>query len=197
MGWGTRASVGLVAPLVLIVAACAPPPPAPQFPELTYGHLGAIRLDVARVEIVVEYDPPLAAPHVEHTFPTTPAAAAERWAQDRIQAVGEDGWARFIVRDGGVTETALDRETGLKGAITDEQSERYAGVLDVILEIRSDRGFRDAYVEARAMRTQTVSEDITVNDRRTVFFELTEALVADVNSQLEDRIREHLARYVR
>ena len=196
MGWANRASIGLIAPLALVVAACAPPPP-PPIPDLSYGHLGAIRLDVARFEIAVTYDPPLAAPNVEHIFPTTPAAAAERWALDRIQAVGDVGWARFIVREAGVTETALDPEGGLKGAFTDAQSERYEGVLDVVLEIRSDRGFRDAYVEARSMRTQTVAEDISVNDRRRVFFEMTEGLMAEVNAQLEDRIREHLAKYMR
>ena len=197
MGGAKRGSIGLVALLVVVVAACAPPLAPPQFPELSYGHLGAIRLDVARYEIVVEYDPPLAAPNVEHTFPTTPAAAAERWAQDRIRAVGDTGWARFIVREAGVTETDLDPQDGLRGAFTEEQSERYEGVLDVVLEIRSDRGFRDAYVEARSTRTRTVSEDITVNDRRRVFFELTEGLMADVSAQLEDRIREHLAKYLR
>ena len=197
MRWPDRASILLIAPLLLIVAACASPPPPPQFPELSYRDLGAIRLDVARFEIVVSYDPPLAAPNVEHTFPTTPAAAAERWAGDRIQAVGDVGWARFIVRDAGVVEIALDHESGLKGAFTDEQSERYEGVLDVVLEIRSDRGFRDAFVEARATRVQTVPEDITVNERRTVFFELTKSLMADVNRQLEDRIRQHLPKYLK
>ena len=196
MGWAPRASIRLVAPLALALAACAPLPPAPQFPELTYAHLGAIRLDVARLEIVVAYDPPLAAPNVEHTFPTAPATAAERWAADRIRAVGDTGWAQFIVREAGVTETAIEVEGGLKGAFTDDQSERYEGVLDVVLEIRSDRGFRDAYVEARAMRTRTVPEDITVNDRQIVFLEMTQALMADINAQLEDRIRQHLPKYL-
>ena len=197
MGGANRASIALLAPLALVLAACAPPPAPAPLSELSYSHLGAIRLDVARYEIVVEYDPPLAAPNVEHTFPTTPAAAAERWARDRIRAAGEEGWARFIIRQADVIETALDPQGGLEGALTDEQSERYDGVLDVILEIRSDRGFRDAYVEARARRTRTVSEDITVNERKKVFFEMTEGLMADVNAQLEDRIREHLARYLR
>jgi hypothetical protein len=186
-----------VAPLALALAACAPLPAPQQFPELTYAQLGAIRLDVARVEIVVAYDPPLAPPNVEHTFPTTPATAAERWALDRIRALGDAGWAQFIVREAGVTETAIEVEGGLKGAFTEDQSERYEGVLDVVLEIRSDRGFRDAYVEARAMRTRTVSEDITVNDRQRVFFEMTKGLMADINAQLEDRIRQHLSRYLR
>ena len=47
------------------------------------------------------------------------------------------------------------------------------------------------------LRTQTVAEDISVNDRRRVFFEMTEGLMAEVNAQLEDRIREHLAKYLR
>jgi len=182
---------------MLSLAACAPPPPPLQLPELSYSHLDAIELDIARLEIVIAYDPPLAAPNVEHTFPTTLAAAAERWALDRIKAVGDAGFARFIVREAGVTETALDTEGGLKGAFTDDQAERYEGILDVVLEIRSDRGFRDAYVEARSMRTHTVAEDISVNDRRRVFFEMTEGLMADVNARLEDRIREHFAKYLR
>ena len=62
--------------------------PQARFPELTYAHLGAMRLDVARVEIADEYHEPLRPPNVDHLFPTPPERAMRRWATDRLAASG-------------------------------------------------------------------------------------------------------------
>ncbi len=179
------------------VSACTVPPPEPVYPQLTYGHLGTIRLDVAAVEIVEGYEPPLTPPNVEHEFPITPAAAARRWFEDRLEAVGAAGLALAVVREASVVEVALKKTTGLTGLLTEDQSERYDAKLVMEIEIRSAVGDRAAFVRAVATRSRTVPEDITLNDREKVFFELTEALMNDIDAQLSSQINQHLVKYLR
>ncbi len=179
------------------VSACTVPPPEQVYQQLTYGHLGTIRLDVAAVEIVEVYEPPLTPPNVEHEFPITPAAAARRWFEDRLEAVGAAGLALAVVREASVVEVPLKKTTGLTGLVTKDQSERYDAKLVMEIEIRSAVGDRAAFVRAVATRSRSVPEDITLNDREKVYFELTEALMNDINAQLLNQINQHLVKYLR
>lgn len=190
-------SAFVVLALAGAVSACTVPPPEPVYPQLTYGHLGTIRLDVAAVEIVEVYEPPLTPPNVEHEFPITPAAAARRWFEDRLEAVGAAGLALAVVREASVVEVPLKKTTGLTGLVTKDQSERYDAKLVMEIEIRSAVGDRAAFVRAVATRSRSVPEDITLNDREKVFFELTEALMNDINAQLLNQINQHLVKYLR
>ena len=192
-----RSTLILVAALLTagVVAGCETAAPEPQKPELSYAHLGAIRLDVAKVEVVDEYLPPLQPPNVEHEFPISPAEALQQWARDRLQAAGKDRKARFIIRNAAVQEIALDKKKGLRGLFTKDQSERYDGRITVQLEIRSNRGFRDAFVEAMAEESRTVPEDISIVERERVFLQITKELIAVLNAEIEKQIAAHLSSY--
>lgn len=180
------------------LAACSTPPPRPRFPELTYGHLGLFTFDVERVEIVSEYKPNFGAPNVEHLFPTPPEQTLRRWAQDRLAASGKPGrYARFIIQDAKVTETALPRTQGVRGAFTTDQTQRYDGTLSTVLEIREERAnYRAGTASAWATRARTVPEGITINDREKVWFDLVEAMMNDINAELDRQIRANLAQFI-
>jgi len=186
---------GMSVVLVALLAACAQPlPPAPQF-SLTFDHLAPIRLAVAEVSIVENYTPPLRAPNIEHRLAVSPAQAARQWADDRLVAIGADRRAQFVIDVAEVIETDLPVQTGVRGAVTADQSKRYDATLGVTLEIRDDRGFRLAFASAEATRSQTVSEDVTVREREEILFRLVEALTADLNQALEAQIDEFLSAY--
>ena len=190
-GWPRLAAAAI---LLVAAAGCATPAPAPE-PQLGYAHLGPIRLDVAGIEIVDAYLPPLREPHVEHEFPVSPAEALLRWAQDRLVAAGRERRARFVIHDAAVREVRLPRKKGLRGLFTTDQSERYDGRVAVALEIRSGRNVRDAIVEAVAERSRSVPEDASVEERERVFLRITEDLVASLNGEIEKQIAAHLAAY--
>jgi hypothetical protein len=178
-----------------LLASCGTPPPTPVFPELTYTHLPPIRLMVSRVDIIDQYVPPTEAPHVGHLFPTPPLTAARRWAQDRLAAAGNRYTARYVIKEASATETPLERTRGLKGAFTTDQTERYDVAIEVLLEIADSRGFSQGYVTARATRARTSAEDITPNARRKLWFDLTEAVMKDLNGELERQINAHMGRF--
>src|SRR6185369_3173286 len=188
--------IAIWAIFVTALAGCSTSPPPQRFPELTYGHLGVMRLDVEKVEIVNEYQAPLAPPNVDHLFPIPPERAMRRWAQDRLAANGTPGrYARFVITDAKVTETNLPRSTGITGAFTKDQSQRYDLSMSAAIEIREDRGnFRSGYATASTSRSRTVREDITINDREKVWFEMLEQAMNELNTELERQIKGNMAR---
>ena len=180
---------------ILGLAACESPPPR-SFPELTFVHLAPIRLNVATVEVVSEYNAPLKEPNVEHLFTASPGATAQRWAQDRLRAGGASGAAKFIVKEASVIETRLKKSGGLTGLLTTDQEARYEGTLEALIEVRNDRGWRQAFATVRVVHTRTAPEGLTLSEREQIWFEMTEKMLADFNTELEANIEAHLDRFV-
>src|SRR6185295_5277981 len=126
--------------------------------------------------------------NVEQQFPVRPADAAARWARERLQAVGAEGVAVVKIVNASVVEVPLPRTTGVRGAFTTDQSERYDGVLEVEVDASSRVRGSTAMVKSRAQRSRSVAENVTLNDRDKVWFEMTEALMNDLNASLERQI---------
>jgi len=191
--------IAIWAVLVTALAGCQTTPPPQRFPELTYGHLGQFRLDVAGIDIVSDYKAPLQPPNVEHLLPVPPEQALRRWAKDRLAATGTPGrYARFVITDAKVTDTALPRTQGMRGAFTTDQTDRYDGSLAAKLEIRAERGqLREGEASAWATRSRTAAEGITLNERDKLWFDLVEALMNDMNAELDRQIRANLGQFLR
>ena len=122
-----------VVPLFLI--ACDTPNPNPGFPELTFAHKPAIRLNVAKIEIISEYRMPFKAPNIEHLVPVALGAAAERWAADVLKPAGTRGTAQFVITRAPFTEEKLKTKSGIQGIFSIDQSERYEAVLEARIVI--------------------------------------------------------------
>src|SRR5258708_25817414 len=182
------------------LAACTNAPDPVRFPDLTYAHLGAIRLAVARIEIVDAYRPPLAAPNVEHRMPAAPAATLRRWAEDRLVAASGPGSApnaRFIIRDARVTETELPRTPGVRWLFTTDQGQRYDLRMEAALEVLEAGGGVAGAASALATRSRTIAENATLDERERLWFSMVEEATSALTAELERRMRQTLARYIR
>lgn len=189
--------LALAAAMCGALAACQTPDPEPRYPELSYGHFGTIPLDVARIEVVLGYKAPAKKPNVEHLFPVSPLSVAERWITDRLRAVGRTGVARATITQASVVEVVLDRTRGLRGVFTTDQSERYDGVIEIDIRIVGDNGREKAAVLSRAERSRSVAEGVSLNDRERVWFEMTEAMMNDLNTSLQRQINQYMRAYIR
>jgi len=181
----------------LLLSACAVPLQTPKYPQLSYAHLPPLTLDVARVEVMSRYISPAHLPNVEHEFPVSPANAAMQWGRDRIKAGGVNGTARVVVERASVVEVPLKRTTGVRGAFTADQTERYDAILEIKVEVLGEDGKERASVSSTTRRSRSVGENITLNEREKVWFEMTEAMMNDLNASLEGQIREHMKPYLR
>jgi len=181
--------------IALAVSGCASPP-APKFPELRFTHLPKITLDVASIEIVDNFQPAGVA-HIENRMPVSPETALRNWAQDRLQAGGVSGVAKFIINSAAVTETKLTKKGGITGAFTTQQSHRYDADLRVELRLEGVPRVSKAYAEANVTRSQTIGEDASINVREQMWFDLTESLMKDYDPLMSASIRTHLSDLVR
>ena len=190
-------------PLVFILilagfslSACATPPPARNLDRISYSERPPIRLDVREIEIQRSYQPPNAAPNVDHLFPVPPAAGAQLWAADRLQVAGPSRRARFIVREAPVIEIPLARAGGLTGTFTVDQSERYEARLVAELQILAEDDRVEASVTVEVTHHRTVPEDLTLNERVQVWHEMTRTLLDEMDRQIDATIKEALYAYL-
>ena len=181
----------------LLGAACASTPPIPTYPEIRFTDKPPIRLDVARIDVVAAYRPPLEAPNVEHLFPVRPIDAAGQWARDRLRPGGSAGRAEAILRKASVTETALPRSRGLRGAFTVDQAERYDAEITIAVRIFDEAGTERASARATVRRSQTVAEDITLNERERAWYRMTAEMMRALDEALERQMRNSLAAFLR
>ncbi|MFT5486025.1 MAG: hypothetical protein ACI9JL_000333 [Paracoccaceae bacterium] len=182
---------------VFLLAGCATEVQKPGFSQISFAHLQPISLNVARIEVENRYVSPATRPNVEHEFPVSPAAVASNWGRDRLRAVGTSGVARVIVRRASVVEVPLKRTTGVTGAFTRDQSERYEAIINMRVEISDETGNARATAESTAKLSRSVSENISLNDREKVWFEMTEEMMGDLNTALENQIRIHMKEWIR
>lgn len=180
-----------------LLAGCATEVEKPGFSQISFAHLQPISLNVARIEVENRYVSPATRPNVEHEFPVSPAAVASNWGRDRLRAVGSSGVARVIVRRASVVEVPLKRTTGVTGAFTRDQSERYDAIIDMRVEISDGTGSERASAESTAKLSRSVSENISLNDREKIWFEMTEEMMGDLNTALDNQIRIHMKKWIR
>lgn len=182
--------------LGLALAACAPPPPEPVYPQITFRNLPPFALAVSSVELVDAYQPPLRAPHVEHESPVPPAVPLRRWVSERLVAAGGAGTARATISDARITETALPINQDFEATFRTEQAARFDGRVEMAIEVLDERGVTRAGVEAKVTRSRTLPEDATLRERDEILFQITEDLANELNRVLEENIPRHLAAYL-
>lgn len=192
-----RLTVGVC--FAVALAACASQAPiAGPVPEVGFQHLSPIHLNVSSVEMRSAYQSPLKTPNAEHLFPTSPAKAMMNWAKRRLQSFGApgSGAATFVIEDASVIETKLDKSKGLKGMFTYEPTARYDATAVARLTIKSAHGEAQGEVRVSATRSVEVRENATLAEREKAWFEMTEALMGDFNTQMENQLQAHLARWL-
>lgn len=193
-----RRPVGLFAAvfaLASLLGACETPVEGRKFPEIGFGHETPIRLDVARLEIRKPPPRPLSKENIEHELPVSLQTVAERWARERLKPVGNRSVAVVTIDEASFTETALKRTSGIKGAFTTDQSERYDAKLSMSVKISDLRG--EGVARATGSRRQTVREDVTLAEREKVWFKMVESLIRDLDKELEKQVRAYLGQFIR
>ena len=183
--------------VVFLLTGCATEVQKPGFSQISFAHLQPISLNVARIEVENRYVSPATRPNVEHEFPVSPAAVASNWGRDRLRAVGQSGVARVVVRRASVVEVPLKRTTSVTGAFTRDQSERYDAIIDMMVELRDADGNVRVTAESTAKRSRSVSENVSLIEREKIWFEMTETMMSDLNTALENQVRIHMKEWIR
>jgi hypothetical protein len=177
--------------LLIVLAGCASPAPETP-PEITFAHLPPISLNVRTIEVTSAYQNSSTSPNVETQLTTPPSQVMQRWANDRLRAVGGTGTARFTVLSAPVTEEPLPKQQGFVGAFTIEPGYRYTITLGGQLEILDDSGQRLAVASARITQSGTLDEGVTPEERQAFWAKLTASAMDSFNAQMERAIYQYL-----
>ena len=194
MAAGLRA-LALALALLTPLAACEVKVAGDSHPPILFTDNAPMALDVARIEVVEQFKPPLTPPHIEHLAPVPPAHALRNWARDRLLAQGTGGVARFTIVDGSVTRQNLEKKTGLSGLVTTDQSLRYTVMMKVRVDVDAAAG--QGFAEAMASRSQTVPENLSIAERDDILHALIAATAKSLDKELEREIRAHLGPFLR
>ena len=181
----------------MLLTGCAVKTTSAPEVSLTFMNRPAIHLNVGKIQVVNRYQMPLKPPLVEHLMPVAPGAGVERWAMDILRAGGSGNTAVLTIHDASVTEISLQQKPGLKALLTLDQAQRYNARLRATLEIRDVNGQQGGQVEVEVTRSQTVPENITLNQRTAVWFQMVEGLLADFAAQMELQARKDLGTFLR
>ena len=181
----------------MLLTGCAVKTTSAPEVSLTFMNRPAIHLNVGKIQVVNRYQMPLKPPLVEHLMPVAPGAGVERWAMDILRAGGSGNTAVLTIHDASVTEISLEQKPGLKALLTLDQAQRYDARLRATLEIRDVNGQQRGQVEVEVTRSQTVPENITLNQRTAVWFQMVEGLLADFAAQMELQVRKDLGTFLR
>lgn len=181
--------------LAAFVSACDTPPSRQQFADVTFQHMPSFSLDVGSIQVVSAYQP--GADDNGSEYPQAPSEAVAQWARDRLTAVGGRGQADFTVVEARATRTPLPRSSGVSAALNKDQSDRYDLAIEIRLEAFNPILGKSGALTERVTRSQTVAEDLTLNQREVVLYNLLDDAMNDLNARLERSIPQYLAPLLR
>jgi len=188
--------IAFIAVAASALAACAAPPPHLRYPDIHFTNEQPIALAVSTVSLREDYSQSSEPPHVEERFPVTPMHAIENWAHDRLSASGGPDRAVVDIADASVVEVALPRTTGVQGWFTTDQSERYDMTIQVTINIVDSTGLVVRTATVRASRSQSVAENISLDQRDQTWYDMTKDIMAAFDRQMESEIRNHFTGFV-
>lgn len=170
------------------LSSCQSPAPAPQsFADLHFSE-AALRLDVARVEVLDRYHPVLDPPHMEERLPVPLPHALENWGRERFQAVGSRGSAIVTIEDAAATAAPVAKQQGFSAQFTTQADTRYELHVAVTVEIRDERGFAVRTADAKADHSYTALEDATLDQRDRELYRIEMQIMAELDRQITGEI---------
>jgi hypothetical protein len=142
------------------------------YPPLHYGHLTALQLNVAAIQIEQRYVPSGVSPDVSQIDPMPPVQALRNMAAERLQAFGSSGRAVFVIQD-----ASLIRQRNM-----------LLGSFAVELDVYTSADTRAGFAEARVSRTYTGDLD----DLPTKLYDMTKEMMDTMNIEIEFQLRRSL-----
>tara|TARA_B100000676_G_C17989369_1_gene793897 strand:+ start:352 stop:951 length:600 start_codon:yes stop_codon:yes gene_type:complete len=182
---------------LIFLGACEVPRERPFNGPISFSKLPKIKLNVANIDVKRVYKAPLGFPNVEHEMPDQLLDAAERWAKDRLRAVGKYGVASLTIDRASVVEVKLEKAGGIRGAFIIDQGERYDVVLSVGIEVLEAASGGQAAARTTVRASRTISENATLAERERLWEHMNNEVMGEFNQDFEARIRRHLSAFLR
>jgi hypothetical protein len=157
--------------LPLVLAACGEDA-EPVYQPLRFNDLPPIQLNVASMEVQQRFIPSGMDPDVSLQDPAPPLEVLRAMANDRLQAFGTSNKAVFAILDASLARS----------------NDQVTGSFAVSLTVLDDNGTQLGFAEARVQARHTGR----IRNIRPVLYDLTKAMMSDMNIEFEYQIRKSL-----
>ena len=147
---------------VLTGCASAPPATPPQYDPAGYSSL---RVDARKLEIIENWQMPMAAPYIEHTLMPNLSDMVVDWAEYALVPIGGSGEVVLDITQASVKVTNLPQSTALLDVFSDQQDTKIRVDIKAKLMWIQPVGGKQGIVDIDATTTRTVSESSTPNVR--------------------------------
>lgn len=149
---------------ILFVTGCATPPPATP-PQYEPSGFSSLRVDARKLDIIENWQMPMAAPYIEHTLMPNMSDMVVDWAKYVLVPVGGSGEVVLDIMQASVKVTDLPQSTALLDVFTDQQDTKIRVDIKAKLMWIQPVGGKQGIVDINATTTRTVSESSTPNVR--------------------------------
>lgn len=174
-------NVLLSAAVAVFLSSCQTAPPSTVTPELSFEGLPKVNLNVARIDVVNDYRPPMQAPNVDHLFRQSPALVAGKMIDQQLVANGSYNTLRITIEDASVIKRDLPVTQGIEGAFHNEEAEEYKARVALRFELVPDNpGEGSGHASVVSERTKTLLEDASPADRDMAYFNMNEQIMRDL-----------------
>ena len=164
-----------------------------RYSEPRYEQDQPIELKVNKIDIISEFTPTFARPHVEHLFPVSIEKSAKLWAQDRLKVAdySSNKIAEVIIKDASVVE---ELEQGSQ--IFEKDKVKYAARLVMNVRITDPDSLSQASTEVEAWRSLTIPADTDIATKEEYWNSMVKKLLDDFNNRMTTNIHQYLNAFV-
>ena len=170
---------------MLTGCASAPPATPPQYDPSGYSSL---RVDARKLEIIENWQMPMAPPYIEHTLMPNLSDMVVDWAEYALVPIGGSGEVVLDITQASVKVTNLPQSTALLDVFSDQQDTKIRVDIKAKLMWIQPVGGKQGLVDIDATTTRTVSESSTPNVRevaiREAMIEVIELLDAEARRKV-------------
>lgn len=186
--------IAVVVAILFVLSACSTDfsKEGKPMPELTYSHVEPLGLQVADIDIVnmAQHNP--VSGDVSSNFPTAPDEALSRYAQNRLQPVGDGGKLNFVIERASVLRRDIVSEGMFEKLMHVDGREEYTVQMVIRLEVLSSLGFRSAQSTLSIEKSLIQSAGLTLAEREREWLELLDSMMVDVDQAVTASLQNSL-----
>jgi len=166
-----------------LLAACKTGTATPPPQIFTTDAYQPLNLNARRLEIIDNWQMPVAEPYIGYRVRPLPTTTLADWASHVLRPAGGSGEIIFDMKRVAVTLTDLPAKVGIDGLLNDQQSRKVTAEIEAKIMWLQPVGGTQALADLNAVHSITIRESATANEVSKVVNEAMKGALFRLDSQ--------------
>jgi len=166
-----------------LLAACKTGTATPPPQIFTTDAYQPLNLNARRLEIIDNWQMPVAEPYIGYRVRPLPTTTLADWASHVLRPAGGSGEIIFDMKRVAVTLTDLPAKVGIDGFLNDQQSRKVTAEIEAKIMWLQPVGGTQALADLNAIHSITIRESATANEVSKVVNEAMKGALVRLDSQ--------------